>query len=222
MRIDLGSIGAAVFLSVVMVASAPSAHGQTRYNADLTASSVKVDGTSTLHDWEMEGKMVGGNIEFGPDVKLDPATTTISGLSGGNVPVKVRAIIPVESLKSKADHSPEIMDHLMEEHLKAADYPRIEYHLKTMTPKGAHEAGKPFEFDTTGDLAIAGKTNAVSFPVVIEVLNPAKIHVTATVPLKMTDYGIDPPAPNIGLGLMKCGDDIKIILDWTLKARKKE
>ena len=33
-----------------------------------------------------------------------------------------------------------------------------------MTFKGPHAAGKPFEFDTTGQLAIAGVTNKVSFP----------------------------------------------------------
>jgi hypothetical protein len=35
----------------------------------------------------------------------------------------------------------------------------------------------------------------------------------------MTSYGVDPPAPNIGLGLMRCGDDVKITIDWTLKER---
>ena len=63
-------------------------------------------------------------------------------------------------------------------------------------------------------------TNKVSFPVTIEVLDGGKIKVNATVPLKMTAFNVDPPAPNIGLGLMRCGDDIKIIIDWTLKERK--
>jgi hypothetical protein len=31
---------------------------------------------------------------------------------------------------------------------------------------------------------------------------------------------VEPPAPNFGLGLMKCGDDVKIIFDWTLKEKK--
>ena len=62
-------------------------------------------------------------------------------------------------------------------------------------------------------------TNKVSFPVTIELVETNKIKVNATVPLKMTAFKIDPPAPNIGLGLMRCGDDIKIIIDWTLKER---
>jgi polyisoprenoid-binding protein YceI len=89
-----------------------------------------------------------------------------------------------------------------------------------MTFKGPHTAGTPFALDTTGNLAIGGVTNKVSFPVTLEVLEGDKIKISATVPLKMTAFHVDPPAPNIGLGLMRCGDDIKILIDWTLKAKK--
>lgn len=189
------------------------ARAQTHYGGVPGVSSVKVDGTSTLHDWEMEGKMIGGSMEFGPDVKLD------ASLPDGKVAVKAHAIIPVLTIHSKAEHSPEIMDGLMQKALKADTFPRIEYTLTEMTSKGPHEAGKPLNFDATGNLVIAGATNQVSFPVTIDASDPAKIKVSATVPIKMTAYGVDPPAPNIGLGLMRCGDDVKIIIDWTLKKR---
>ena len=193
---------------------------QTRYSSQPRGTSVKIDGTSTAHDWEMEGTLIGGYVEFSPGVKLDAAQTGIQGLKDGNVPVKVHALIPVKSIHSKADHAPDVMDHLMWEHLKEDQFGRIEYSLTDMTFKGPHEAGKPFQFDTTGELSIAGITNKVSFPVTIELVETNKIKVNATVPLKMTTFHVDPPAPNIGLGLMRCGDDIKIIIDWTLMERK--
>lgn len=196
------------------------ANAQTRYSAQPRDTSVKVDGTSTTHAWEMEGKMIGGFIEFGPGIKLDFGATAISGLEGDKVPAKVRAIIPVRQIHSKAEHAPDIMDGLMQKAMKVDDFPTIEYTLTEMTFKGPHAAGAPFTFDTTGKLAIAGKTNDVSFPVTVQPAGENKIKVDATVPLKMTAFNIDPPAPNIGLGLMKCGDDIKIIIDWTLAERK--
>jgi polyisoprenoid-binding protein YceI len=193
---------------------------QTRYTAQQVGTSVKVDGTSTAHDWEMEGRMIGGYIEFGQEVKLDEAQTTPPGLKDGKLPVKIHALIPVTSIHAKVEHLPDVMDHLMQEHLKADQFGFIEYTLTEMTFKGPHEPGKPFAFDTTGNLAIAGVTNKVSFPVTIAVLDDGRIKGGATVPLKMTAFKVDPPAPNIGLGLMRCGDDIKIIIDWTLKERK--
>jgi polyisoprenoid-binding protein YceI len=195
------------------------AAAQTRYNSQPLGTSVKVDGTSTAHDWEMEGKSIGGYIEFGPGVKLDAAQTNIPGFNDGKVPVTVQAHIPVTSVHAKVEHMPDVMDHLMQEHLKADQFSQIQYHLTGMTFKGPHAPGKTFAFDTTGDLAIAGVTNKVSFPVTIEVLDAGKIKVNAAVPLKMTAFHVDPPAPNIGLGLMRCGDDIKVIIDWTLKER---
>ncbi len=68
-------------------------------------------------------------------------------------------------------------------------------------------------------LVIAGVTNKASFPVTIECLDAAKIKISGTAPLKMTDYGVPPPAPNFGLGLMKCGDRRQNHFDWTLQAK---
>jgi polyisoprenoid-binding protein YceI len=206
---------------VLMFSLAPiiPAGAQTRYNSQPGGTSVKIDGTSSLHDWEMEGKIIGGYVEFGQGVTLDAAQTTIPALSDGKVPAKVHAWIPITTVHSKADHLPDVMDHLTQKALKADQFGRIDYTLTTMTFKGPRAANTPFAFDTTGELAIAGVTNKVSFPVTVELLGGNKIKINATVPLKMTSYGVDPPAPNFGLGMMRCGDDIKIIIDWTLLKR---
>jgi polyisoprenoid-binding protein YceI len=211
------------FLAAVVLGLAAlfPAGAQTRYNAQPHGTSVKIDGTSTAHDWEMEGTLIGGFIEFEPGVTLDAAQTTIPGLKDGKVPVKVRALIPVTSVHSNAEHAPDIMDHLMQKALKADDFGKIEYTLTDMTFKGPHVAGQPFNFDTTGNLSIAGVTNKVSFPITLELSETNQIKINATMPLKMTSFGVDPPAPNIAAGLFRCGDDIKIIIDWTLKERNR-
>jgi polyisoprenoid-binding protein YceI len=194
-------------------------HAQTRYGAQPRGNSVKVDGTSSLHDWEMEGTMIGGFIEFGPGVKLDPAQAAVAGIQDNNVPAKAHSVIPVASIHSKADHLPEVMDHLMQEAMKFEQFKTINYTLTELTFKGSHAAGKPFEFDSKGELVIAGVTNKVSFPITIECLDAAKIKVSGSAPVKMTDYGVTPPAPNFGLGMMKCGDGVKIIFEWTLEKK---
>ena len=215
-----GPLCSAGFLALALCLGSPVVtHAQTRYGAQPRGNSVKIDGTSTAHDWEMEGTIIGGFLELGPGVQLDPAQTTIPGIQGNIVPAKARAIIPVESVHSKAEHLPEVMDHLMQKAMRDEQFKTILYTLTELSFKAPHTAGKPFDFDSKGDLVIAGVTNKVSFPVSIEVLDGGKIKISGTAPVKMTDYKVDPPAPNFGLGLMKCGDDVKIIFDWVLQKK---
>lgn len=196
-----------------------TAEAQTVYGGVPRASTVKIQGTSTAHDWEMKGSLIGGSLEFGAGVVLDPAQAAIAGVTDGKVPAKGTAIIPVSSVKSEADHLPEIMERLMQEALKEPQFRNILYHLSEMKVSGEHAAGKPFQFDTAGDLSIAGVTNKVSFPVTVEKMEGDKIKVNGSVVLKMTDFGVTPPAPSFGLGLMRCGDKITIVIEWILQKK---
>jgi polyisoprenoid-binding protein YceI len=196
-----------------------TATGQTTYSSMPGASSVKIDGTSSLHDWEMEGLIIGGTIEFGPGIHFDASQPEIGDLHDNKVPAKSRIMVPVRSVHSKADHLPDVMDGLMQKALKETDFPRIQFAMTDLVFKGPHEAGKPFNFDVTGNLSIAGSTNSVTFPVTIEALDGGKLRIQGTAPVKMTAYGVNPPAPNFGLGMMKCGDDVKVIFDWTVRKR---
>jgi polyisoprenoid-binding protein YceI len=209
----------ALVFGTLLTASLITASAQTSYSSSPSGSDVKIDGTSSLHDWEMEGSLIGGFIEFGAGVQLDPAQTAVTGIQDNKVPAKAHIIIPVRGIHSKADHMPDTMDRLMQDALKASDSPRIEFTLKELAFKGPHAVGKPFDFDVTGDLAIAGKTNTTTFPVTIESLDDGKLKIIGTAPVKMTDYGVTPPAPNFGLGLMKVGEDVKIIFEWTVHKR---
>jgi polyisoprenoid-binding protein YceI len=208
--------------AVLAVCLAPILHAgaQTRFNTQPVGNSVKVDGTSSLHDWEMEGSSIGGYLEFGAGVTFDKSQAAPAGIEGDKVPAKARVIIPVSTIHSKAEHLPGTMDDLMQKTMKTDSFRLIEYALTEMTFKGPHAPGKPFDLDTKGELVIAGVTNQVSFPITIEPLDGGKIRVIGTASVKMTDYGVSPPTPNFGLGMMKCGDAVTIKFDWTLKEKK--
>lgn len=193
---------------------------QTRYNSQPRGNSVRVDGTSTAHDWEMEGLNIGGYIEFGAGVSLDKTQAAPAGLEGDKLPAKSHVIIPLGTVHSKAEHLPEVMDDLMQKSMKADSFPRVEFTLKEMTFKGPHIAGKPFDFEVAGELVVAGVTNKTSFPITIEPLDEGKIKISGSAPVKMTDYGIKPPAPVLAIGTLRCGDDVKILFDWILKEKK--
>jgi polyisoprenoid-binding protein YceI len=160
--------------------------------------------------------LVGGFVEFDPAVQFDTAQATIPGLNDKKLAIKSLVVIPVRSVKSDAKAMPQVMEGLMQEALKEPQNKKIECRISELTFKEPHAAGKPFEFDAAGELTIAGVTNKVTFPVTIDAPEKDKLKITGTAPVKMTTYGVKPPAPSFGLGLMKCGDDVKVIFEWTV------
>jgi polyisoprenoid-binding protein YceI len=204
---------------LLLAASAPlrAADPPVHYQAQPTNTTVAIQGTSTLHDWEMKGPLIGGFVDFPAGLTFDLSQTNLPGLKDGILAASVTARITVRSIHSEADHLPEVMDHLMQDAMKETNFPRIEYHVTELKLQQPHLPGQPFLFDARGLLAIAGVTNKVAFPVAIAPLGRDSIKISGTNKLKMTDYKIEPPAPNFGMGLMKCGDDIKVIFDWTLR-----
>jgi polyisoprenoid-binding protein YceI len=207
-----------LILTTLALTSALALHAAdgNRYQAQPAGNNVRVEGTSTAHDWEMAGTLIGGFVEFDSDVQFDTAQPTIPGLKDKKLALKSLVIVPVRSLKSDAKAMPQVMEGLMQETLKEPQFKKIECRISELTFKEPHAAGKPFEFDATGELAIAGVTNKVTFPVTIDVPEKDKLKITGTAPVKMTAYGMKPPAPSFGLGLMKCGDEVKVIFDWNL------
>ncbi len=182
-----------------------------KYSASPTGSSMKIEGTSTLHDWTMVSTLVGGTLEIGSQVDLDPAKTTLPGLDGDEVPIKAKTSITVRSLKSHAT----AMDNVCQDAMDAKQFPRIEYQLtKLALKKTEHKVGAPWEFMSLGELAIHGVTNKVIMPVTLERLDDARLRVKGAVPLKMTTFGVKPPSPAIGLGAIKTGDDVKLSFEW--------
>jgi polyisoprenoid-binding protein YceI len=199
----------AVVASLAFLNVSAWAQGTTRYDAQ-PGSKVRIEGTSTIHDWTIEGGLIGGFLELDSAVKIDPNQSAITGAVQGKVPAKVSAVIPVRSLKSGKTS----MDNVMQEAMKAKDNPQIKYTLLGLTLKEPHAAGTPFELTAIGTLTVAGVIRTNSMVVTMSLVAPNKLKTTGTTPLKMTDFGIQPPAPTIGLGLIKTGDDVKITFEW--------
>src|SRR5690606_37161739 len=129
-----------------------------RYLA-ATGSKMTLDGTSTVHDWTVECRIIGGYMEFESNFPLDPAKPT------GELTVtpKVEVSINVRSLKS----GKKLMDEVMHDAMKVKDYPKIEYVLKEMKPN-ERKAGDPLQFDTKGELTVAGVKKEIEMVVTME------------------------------------------------------
>jgi len=179
----------------------------TKYDAK-PGSKVTIDGTSSVHDWTVESTIIGGSMELG----FDPW----GSLTPGKVPAKVTATIPVRSLKSKGKLDPKRMEEVMQETMKMQTAPRIEYRLSELVLKEAPKtATDPLQFDSKGQLSMAGVTNQISMPVTIERMEGNKLNTKGNVTLKMTAFGMKPPAPKILLGMISTGDDVKVSFEWS-------
>lgn len=200
----------AILACLLATAAVLRAEDGVRYRARAVGNKVLIEGTSSVHDWTMDGQIIGGLLEVPQGVVLDSKQASPPGLSGGPVNAHVDVFIPVTSIKN-SEH--EGMSETMQDAMKAADFPRIQYHLTEMKFKEPHTANTPLEFDTKGELVVAGVTNQIAMPVRIETLDESKLKVTGSLPMKMTDYKIKPP---VKLGVFRTADPIKISFEWVV------
>src|SRR2546425_35552 len=84
-----------------------------------------------------------------------------------------------------------------------------------MQAQNAAAAGSASQFDAKGELTISGVTRTNTMPVNFERTAKDKIKVKGATTVKMTDFGIKPPAPSIlGLSPIKTGDEVKLTFEW--------
>lgn len=159
------------------------------YSLNSANSKFIIKGTSSLHDWEMVSENCSGSIRMDPNSEI----LTIS-----DIQVKVL----VKSLKS----GKKLMDSKTYDALKENKFPAITYQYEKI---GALKETAPNTYSVTlnGTLTIAGKSKKVPIDVIINKTNKS-ITIKGEKPLKMTDFGVEPPTAL--LGTIKTGDDIII------------
>ncbi|MBI3877121.1 MAG: YceI family protein [Verrucomicrobia bacterium] len=197
-----------LLFAAALLATASLRAADVRYEAQ-PGGKIKIDGTSTIHDWTVETQIIGGFMELDPAFAADFKTFKKPAVS---------VFIPVRSLKS----GKKPMDTVMQETMKMAEHPKIEYRLLDFTPKPGADTKKA-QFDAKGVLTVAGVTRTNAMTVTLERVDDKTIKVSGMTNVKMTDHGMKPPAPAIALGVIKTGDDVKLTIEWlTAKAEEKK
>jgi polyisoprenoid-binding protein YceI len=194
----------------LLLMNAPAqAENSVRYRSSPVGNKVRIDGSSNIHDWNMTGQLIGGFLEVPAGVVLDSSQAAVAGVTGGKLDARAEVSIPVTAMQSGTEG----MDEVMQQAMNAQNFPRIQYRLSEMVLKEPHAAGTPLDFDTKGELVVAGVTNSLSMPIHIESTDKARLKVTGSVPLKMTDFKVKPP---VKLGVFRTVDEVKISFEWLI------
>lgn len=165
---------------------------QERLNLKSEGQELKIEGTSTLHDWHMTSGEANGYImmEMGEDSQPVFTSAKIS--------------LEAESLKSGKRG----MDKNAYKALNTSDFPNIQFVLDNCTMASATEG------TATGKLTVAGTTRDVTLDIKVE-QSGSEVTVQGSTAFRLTDFNVDPPTAL--LGTVKTGDDVTIQFNSTFQ-----
>lgn len=186
------------FLLIVSLFGTLLLSGQTKFLAKTIT--VKLEGTSTLHDWEMNA-----DNKASSEATFSIAGDKVTGISN------LSFVLPATSLKS--DHK--AMDKNTYKALKTEDNPTINFVMTSGSI--AYVEGNMYQIKCNGKLTIAGTTRETDV-VAVGKYNPAdkSFVVSGVKKMKMTDFDVKPPS--VMLGTIKTGNDI--IVTYNVKYTK--
>lgn len=182
----------ALFIMIFTVAY--SSFAQVDYTLTQSKSKLSVQGTSSMHDWEM----LAGDLKSNLAVNLE---------NGDLVEInEVTFSCPVEKILS--DNS--IMDGKTHNALKAEDHPIINFTLKSI--EYLKHSGNNFSGELSGVLKIAGVSKTMNIRFSGSVTENQSLQIKGSIPLKMSDFDIKPPTAMFGA--LKTGNEVELHYDF--------
>ena len=179
-----------VFGSLLMMAFTVQISQAQTFELKSDVSTLKVEGTSNLHDWQIVAeKQKGKLLVEGADGKL----TKIKELEFS---------VTAESLKSGKS----AMDKNTYKALKTDKNKQITFKLTKVNSIDCATANS-CKASVTGNLTIAGRTKPIDMLFEMKIYG-TKILLIGSKTLKMTDFGVDPPTALFGT--ITTGDEITI------------
>lgn len=185
-----------VFASLFFMALTTQISVAQTYNLDNASSTLKIDGTSNLHDWQIvaenqKGKLL-ADFEDGKLTKIQ----------------QLDFIVTAESLKSGKSG----MDKNTYKALNTEKYKQITFKLSKVNSINC--SGDVCKVSVIGNLTISGSTKPINITFDMKIAD-SNILLTGSKSIKMTDFGVDPPKAMFGT--ITTGDAIDVIFQSSFK-----
>ena len=174
---------------------------QETYQLDKDNFTLKIEGTSNAHDWDMQAEDVSG------DLSAKVQNSLLENFKDVDIQVDVE----------KLESGKRIMNNKTYEALESEEHPRIKFQLQSV--EDLYSAGNRFSGKANGVLTIAGNSKTVSIPFSGKMNGEDQFSVSGDYSLKMTEYDIDPPKAMFGS--LKTGDEVTIKYDFVFKEKSK-
>jgi len=177
------------------------------YNVD-ESSTIKITGTSTVHDWEAEAEEMDLSVALNPELLASESPESPVTSLSLNVPVT-----SIESGKGG-------MNRRINDALKHKDHPEIMFNLFSSELAEGEQSGETFTLNLRGNLNIAGFTREVTFPVTGTKVDDNSYRFEGSYGLNMKDYEVDPPSAM--LGAIKSGEEVEIVFNILLASNQSQ
>lgn len=190
-----------LLLLVLLLAFAAPANGQNTFEVLASASTFQIEGRSTAGAYTCASDDVGGVAHLAP--------TTVRNVREEvhRSQADVSVLVPARSF----DCGKSRMNADFYEALQADEHPVIRYDLVRADVRRGPAPDGGIELDVEGRLAIAGTTRTVQATVTGYRFAEGIYRVQGSLPLRMSDFGIEPPTALFGL--VKARDEIEVHFD---------
>ena len=164
---------------------------QQTFKINPKESKLNISGTSSIHDWEITAK------NFSGEATISFNDNSITGINN------VEFSCPVEDIE--CDNR--IMDNKTQKALNSDKYPEIQFHSNN-TVNGDFSKN---DSEIKGTVTINNTKKEVDINFTYEKVNSTQVKVKGEVPLKMSDFNVEPPTAM--MGALKTADEIKVIYE---------
>ena len=193
-----------ILLAVLTFGVSLNMIAQTGYEIDFSQTEgFNITGTSTLHGWTVQVNKIGGepgvlDTDFSTGSTIDDfyffaEVATMDGGRGSSMNTKIKNA------------------------LKAEEHPKIKFKQTSPATVKAGSGDTDFRILSKGELTIAGNTKDVELLLSGKKMDGNKITLSGNVPLKFSEYSIEPPSAMFGQ--IVCGDDVEVNINLILKGK---